>query len=79
MSSKRRRAYKKYNWRQHSVWLIGRQHREIFDESRSKYIELALLYGVDKIEVKCELVPLKAGMWTIVVPVAVPYLKGSVQ
>lgn len=72
---KRRRAYKKYDWRQHTMHLINKQLLTAVIKSRTKYIELAILYGVGKIEIRNEPVTLKAGLWELDIEISVPYLK----
>lgn len=72
---KRRRAYKKYDWRQHTMHLINKQLLTAVIKSRTKYIELAILYGADKIEIRNEPVTLKAGLWKFEIDITVPYLK----
>lgn len=74
---KRRRAYKKYNWRLHTMCLIDEQLRIAVETSYKKYIDLAILYGVGKIEHRKEKVTLKAGLWKFEIDINVPYLKGS--
>lgn len=74
---KRRRAYKKYDWRQHTMDLINKQLLAAVIKSRTKYIELAILYGVGKIEIRNEPVTLKAGLWKFDIDINVPYLEGT--
>ena len=74
---KRRRAYKKYDWRHHSMHLINEQLRMAVVKSQAKYIELAILYGVGKIELRNEPVTLKAGLWKFEIDINVPYLEGT--
>lgn len=74
---KRRRAYKKYKWRLHSMYLIDEQLRMSVETSYKKYIELAILYGVGKIEHRKETVTLKAGLWKFEIDINVPHLKGA--
>jgi hypothetical protein len=73
--NKRRRAYKKYNWRLHSMHLIDEQLRTALNKSCGKYIDLAILYGMNRVEYREETVTLKAGLWKFDVEIIVPYLK----
>lgn len=72
---KRRRAYKKYDWRQHTMRLISKQLLTAVIKSRTKYIDLVVLYGMNRVEFREETVTLKAGLWEIDVEINVPYLK----
>lgn len=72
---KRRRAYKKYDWRQHTMHLISKQLLTAVIKSRTKYIELVFLYGMNRVESRKETVTLKAGLWEFDVEIKVPYLK----
>lgn len=72
---KRRRAYKKYDWRQHTMHLINKQLLTAVIKSRTKYIDLVVLYGMNRVEFREETVTLKAGLWEIDVEINAPYLK----
>ena len=72
---KRRRAYKKYDWKHHSMHLINGQLWMALNRSCGKYIDLVVLYGVDRVESRKETVTLKAGLWKFDVEINVPYLK----
>lgn len=72
---KRRRAYKKYDWRQHTIHLINKQLLTAVIKSRTKYIDLVILYGMKRVESRKETVTLKAGPLKFDVEIKVPYLK----
>lgn len=57
--------------------LINEQLRIAVVKSQEKYIELAILYGVGRIERREELVTLKAGPWKFELKIKVPYLRGA--
>lgn len=73
--NKRRRAYKKYNWRLHSMYLIDEQLRTALNKSYGKYIDLVILYGMNRVKFRKETVTLKAGLWKFDVEINVQYLK----
>ena len=70
---KRRRAYKKYDWRRHTFELLTAQLFEMNMEHLSKAIDLAVLYGEKAVHFDVEEVTLEAGKMKITVPVRIPY------
>ena len=72
---KRRRAYKKYDWREHCMQLLSDQLNKAINEQVLKSIDMCILYGVTAVGYRKTETTLKAGLWKITVPINEPYLK----
>ena len=79
MNRKRRRAYKRYDWQRHSLELLNVQLRNIMMKSAVNAIDLAILYGADRVMFEESIVTIKAGLWKIQIPVRRAFLKESAE
>ena len=71
---KRRRAYKKYDWQQHSLDLIGKMLEDKIKEYTSVALQITLLYGRNALAYKMEhMETFKAGLWKFSFPLPKPY------
>lgn len=73
--NKRRRAYKKYDWQKHCMYLLSKQLTTAEFMQIAKAIDIAILYGEDAIGWKESKLELSAGLWRITVPIREPYRK----
>ena len=71
---KRRRAYKKYDWRQHCMKLLSDQLNKAINEQVAKSLDMCILYGVQAVAYRTTETTLKAGLWKVTVPINEPYL-----
>lgn len=74
---KRRRAYKKFDWRAHSILLLNKGLSDVFKKLAYEAIELTVLFGESAVAFKPAEVTIKAGLWTVTFPVSKPYLPNS--
>ena len=47
--NKRRRAYKKYDWREHCMQLLSIQLEKAVNEQIAKSLDMCILYGVQAV------------------------------
>lgn len=73
--NKRRRAYKKYDWQGHCMKLLSNQLEIASFRRMVKAMDIAIMYGEDALGWKESELVIKAGMWSIAVPVQEPYRK----
>lgn len=73
--NKRRRAYKKYDWQKHCMHLLARQLTTAQFMRIAKAMDIAIMYGEDALGWKESELVIKAGLWSIKVPVQEPYRK----
>lgn len=72
--NKRRRAYKKYDWQQHSLDLIGRALDNKIKQYFSIALQITLLYGRDALAYEMDnKETFKAGLWSFTFPLPKPY------
>ncbi len=73
--NKRRRAYKRYDWQSHCMQLLSDRFYKDFIRRRCEAIDIAVLYGKDALGWKEDEIVLKAGIYTVTVPIHNPYRK----
>ena len=72
--NKRRRAYKKYDWQGHSLWLMQKQLEKEEVQRVVDAFDLAVLYGKEHVKFTYEAVTLKAGLWKITLDLPKAYV-----
>ncbi len=75
--NKRRRAYKKYDWQGHSLWLMQRQFEKEKTQRMVDALDLAFLCGAKNVKFTHEAVTLKAGLWKITLDLPKAYVEGE--